>query len=76
MVNLKLDGLGQEKLGASATSGQDVESLFAYWGRPVPMFARKKKLAGQELASKQQLPEETWASDFNVVRARGLASQI
>jgi len=76
MVNLKLDGLSQKKLGASANGGQNLESLIAYWGRAVLMFPRKIKLAQMELASKQQLPEELRASDFDVVRARALSGQI
>jgi hypothetical protein len=76
MVDSIVDGLSQEKLSTSASGGQNLESPIAYWVRAAAMTAAKNKLAELELGSKQQLPEDFSARDFDVVRARALSSQI
>ena len=76
MIDSRLDGLSQEKLGTWASGGQDPELPIAYWVRAVAMIAAKNKLAELEPGSKQQLPKDFSASDFDIVRARALSSQI
>lgn len=74
MVNPKLDGLRQEKLSMSASGGDNKASPIADWVRAVAMIAAKNKAT--VLESKAQLPEEFSATDFDIVRARALSSQI
>jgi hypothetical protein len=76
MVDSRLDGRSQMKLSAWANGGQNPELPIAYWVRAVATIAAKNKLAELEPGSKHQLPEDFSASDFDVVRARALSSQI
>jgi len=76
MLDSRLDGLSQKKLSTSVSGGQNLESPIPDWVRAVAMIAAKNKLADLEPGSKQQLPEDFSASDFDVVRARALSSQI
>ena len=76
MIDSRLDGLSQEKLSTWASDGEAPELPIAYWVRAVAMIASKNDLAELEPGPERQLPEDFSASDFDVVRARALSSQI
>jgi len=76
MVDSRLDGLSHKELSTSACDGQTLETPIAYWIRAAALIVVKNRLAELELGSKQQLPEDLSASDFDVVRARALSNLI
>jgi hypothetical protein len=63
-----------EKLSTPASGGHSQESPTADWVRTATMISAMNRQA--EVESKRQLPEDFSASDFNVIRARTLSSQI
>ena len=74
MAKPKLDGQRKVKRCTSANSAHHKESLTTPWAHAVAMLIAKSQPAAQE--SDQRLPEDFSASDFDIIRARGLSSQI
>ena len=74
MAEPKLDGQRKVKRGTSANSAHHKESLTTPWAHAVAMLAANSQPALPE--SDKQLPEDFSASDFDIIRARRLSSQI
>ena len=74
MGKRKLDGHRNTQRDPSANSAHDKELPTTHWAYAVAMIAEKNKAAALE--SKKQLPEDFSASDFDIVHARVLSSQV
>jgi len=74
MANPKLEGKRMKKRIASVNSTHNKELPATHWAHAVAMLAEKSLPAAQE--SEKQLPEDSSATNFDVVRARALSNQI
>ena len=74
MVKSKLDGHRKAKRIASVNSVRYKEFPTTHWAHAVATLVARSEPA--VLESNRQLPENFSASDFDVVRARTLSSQI